>query len=124
MVCFSECGSFLSLTNLFFPFFACSEYNHRLNDQGNCVPIPGQELRASDDSCRNGEAYWWERTAYRKIPYSTCEDGNRLDRGTRHRCPGLQGHSAMFWLMVIVVPFLFAGLVGWWYYRRSGMARG
>lgn len=106
------------------PLLGHSEYNHRLDDDGNCVPIPGQELLASEDTCRNGESSWWERTAYRKIPYSTCDGGTRLDRGRQHNCPGLQGHSAMFWLMVIVIPFLFAGLVGWWYYRRSGMARG
>ena len=86
--------------------------------------IPGEEPLPSDASCRNGESSWFERTAYRKIPFSTCEGGTRLDRGREHLCPGLQGHSAMFWLMVIVIPFLFATLVGWWYYRRSGMARG
>jgi hypothetical protein len=80
--------------------------------------------RPSDDSCRNGEEYWYERTAYRKIPFSTCEDGIRPDRGPAHLCPGISGHGVFFWLFVLVLPFVFTALVAYWFYRRSGLARG
>ena len=86
--------------------------------------ISGLQPLADDDTCRNDEEFWYERTPYRKVPISTCEGGNRLDRGPEHRCPGLRGHSALFWLFVIMVPFAFCALVGFWYYRRMGLATG
>ncbi|KAL6301716.1 hypothetical protein BKA93DRAFT_738184 [Sparassis latifolia] len=98
--------------------FEC-EFNYYKNDAGECVLFPGEQPLADDDSCRNGEEYWYERTPYRKIRYSSCENGLRLDRGAEHVCPGVRAHGAFFWIMVLVVPFMFAGLAGWWYYRRS-----
>ncbi|KAG2031915.1 hypothetical protein BDR03DRAFT_904419 [Suillus americanus] len=85
----------------------------------------------SDDSCRNGEDYWYERTAYRKVQYSTCEGGDRIDRGMQHLCPDIQvpdhipGHDAIFWTMVIVFPIAITALiVAWWWYNKRKMARG
>lgn len=102
-----------------------SEFNHRRNADGECVLVPGLEPLPNDDSCReDGQEFWYERTAYRKVPISTCEGGKRLDRGLEHRCPGLKGHGFFFWLFVLIIPFLFTALVAYWYYRRSGMARG
>ncbi|KAG1874291.1 hypothetical protein F4604DRAFT_1763753 [Suillus subluteus] len=102
--------------------FEC-EFNHVRNGD-ECVLVPGTNSLPSDDSCRNGEDYWYERTAYRKVDYSTCEGGDRIDRGTQHLCPGINGHSAMFWMMVILFPFAITALVAWWWYSKSGMARG
>ncbi|OBZ73619.1 Vacuolar protein sorting/targeting protein 10 [Grifola frondosa] len=103
--------------------FEC-EFNYYKNDAGECVLHPGTQSLPDDNSCRNGEEFWYERTAYRKIPYSSCEGGKRLDRGTSHACPGLRGHGVFFWFMVIIVPCGFAALIGYWWYRRSGLARG
>ena len=86
--------------------------------------MPGTEPLPDDMSCLDGQEYWYERTAYRKIPYSSCEDGERPDRGKRHLCPGIKGHGFFFWLMVLFVPAALATLVGYYYYRRSGLARG
>lgn len=77
-----------------------------------------------DAQCRDGDDYWYERTAYRKIPYSTCENGERPDRGKQHVCPGIKAHGAAFWIFVVIIPFAFTSLVGYWYYRRMGLARG
>jgi hypothetical protein len=68
--------------------------------------------------------YWYERTPYRRIPHSSCEDGERPDRGHRHLCPGMAAHGAFFWLFVIMIPFAFTMLVALWYYKRSGRATG
>jgi photosystem II stability/assembly factor-like uncharacterized protein len=103
--------------------FEC-EFNYVRNGEGECVLVPGTNARPSDDSCRNGEDYWYERTPYRKVLYSTCEGGDRIDQGTRHLCPGINGHSAMFWMIVILFPFVITALVAWWWYSKSGMARG
>ncbi|KAI0923357.1 vacuolar protein sorting/targeting protein PEP1 [Taiwanofungus camphoratus] len=97
--------------------FEC-EFNYYRNDAGECVLVPGTQPLPDDDSCRNGEEYWYERTAYRKIPYSSCDGGLRLDHGSGHVCPGFKAHSGFFWTMVFMVPFAFAALIGWWYYRR------
>lgn len=104
--------------------FSCSEFNYRRDTEGKCVLTEGATPLPSDESCPADEEYWYERTAYRKIPYSSCKDGERIHQGTAHRCPGLKGHSGFFWLFVLVIPFLFASLIGYYYYRKSGMARG
>lgn len=101
-----------------------SEFNHRRDADGNCVLIPGLQPLPNDDTCRNDEEFWYERTAYRKVPISTCNGGKRLDRGPEHRCPGLKGHGFFFWFFVLMVPFMFTALVAYWYYRRMGLARG
>jgi hypothetical protein len=102
-----------------------SEFNYIKNDKDECVLVPGTTPLPNDDSvCKKGEEYWYERTPYRLIPYSSCEGGTRLDRGTAHRCPGVKSKSGWFWMVMLVLPFGFTALVGYWYYRRSGMARG
>jgi hypothetical protein len=60
----------------------------------------------------------------RKIPYSSCEGGLRLDRGRQHVCPAARRHGALWWATVIVTPFMFAGLIGCWWLRRRGGAGG
>ncbi|KAA1470082.1 Oligoxyloglucan reducing end-specific cellobiohydrolase [Dentipellis sp. KUC8613] len=103
--------------------FEC-EFNHERDSNGKCVLVPGTTPLPNDDTCRGDDEYWYERTAYRRIPHSSCEDGIRPDRGKAHRCPGIRGHGFFFWLFVLVLPFGITALVGYWYYRRSGMARG
>jgi hypothetical protein len=101
-----------------------SEFNHGRDASGECVLVSGLQSLPDDDSCKDDDDYWYERTPYRKIPHSTCEGGTRLDRGSPHICPGFKAHSAFFWFMIFLLPFGFTSLIGYWYYRRSGMARG
>ncbi|KAF5379599.1 hypothetical protein D9757_009216 [Collybiopsis confluens] len=103
--------------------FEC-EFNYIRNPDGDCIQAPGTTPLASDESCEGGEEFWYERTAYRKISYSTCDGGDRPDRGKPHPCPGLRHHSGWFWWWVILISFGLAGLVGLYFYRRSGLARG
>ncbi|KAH7908483.1 hypothetical protein BJ138DRAFT_352183 [Hygrophoropsis aurantiaca] len=103
--------------------FEC-EFNYIKNNDGQCVLVPSMSPRPDDDSCRNGEEYWYERTAYHKVLYSSCEAGIRPDRGTAHRCPGIRGHSAFFWIMVVLFPFAVTGVTVYWWYRNGGFARG
>lgn len=86
--------------------------------------VEGTKPLPNDESCRGDEEYWYERTPYRRIPHSTCEDGERPDRGRRHLCPGVAAHGAFFWLFVLIIPFAFTTLVAMWYYKRSGRATG
>lgn len=102
----------------------CSEFNYVRDDAGDCVLLPGLSPRDPDPNaqCRVDEK-WYDLTAYRKIPYSTCVDGKRVDHGTEHICPGVSGHSAFFWVMMLFIPISFAGLIGY-YYNKKGYGRG
>jgi len=104
--------------------FWCSEFNFFRDSDGNCVLVPGTTPLRNDESCKAGDEYWYERTAYRKIPYSSCEDGYRPDRGTAHMCPGFKSKGILFWSFMLLLPFGFTALVAYYYYRRSGLARG
>ncbi|KAF8196799.1 Oligoxyloglucan reducing end-specific cellobiohydrolase [Mycena galopus ATCC 62051] len=103
--------------------FEC-EFNYFKNENDECVLAPGTTPLPNDDSCWSSEDYWYERTPYRKISYSSCDGGERPDRGARHQCPGFAGHSGFFWFLVIMFPIVFVALVAWWYYNHSGLARG
>lgn len=104
--------------------FVLSEFNYERNSEGKCVLSAGRTPLANDDTCRNDAEFWYERTAYRKIPFSSCEGGNRPDLGAKHQCPGIAGHSGFFWWIMVLIPISLAALVGYSYYRRGGMSRG
>jgi hypothetical protein len=101
-----------------------SEFNYVKNSNDECVLVPGTTPLPDDETCMDGAEYWYERTPYRQIPYSTCEGGPRPDHGTPHRCPGFSSKGFWFWFLVLLLPFGFTGLVAYYYFRRSGMARG
>lgn len=104
-----------------------SEFNHVRDGNGNCVLVDGASALTQDTSetciLEPESDNWYERTAYRKIPYSSCEAGTRPDRGTAHSCGGVRGHSAIFWLSVLILPFGFTALVAYAYYKK-GYRRG
>lgn len=104
-----------------------SEFNHIRDSEGNCVLVDGATPLAPDTSetciIYPESDYWYDRTAYRKIPYSSCEGGARPDHGTPHSCGGVRGHSALFWLSVLTLPFGFTALVAYYYYKK-GYQRG
>ena len=80
-----------------------------------------------EEQCNGMEAYWYERTPYRKIPFSSCEGGDRPDRGKQHACPGLiggKGVGAFFWGTIAIIPFAFAALGGWWWFKKGGRTSG
>ncbi|EJT52393.1 signal sequence binding protein [Trichosporon asahii var. asahii CBS 2479] len=112
--------------------FEC-EFNYYRNSEGQCVLVDGAQPLAKDteeEQCYvNGpsDGFWYERTAYRKIPYSSCVGGERPDQGPKHACPGLiggGGKSGMFWATIALIPFAAAGLAGYWYMQKGGRAGG
>lgn len=36
----------------------------------------------------------------------------------------MKSKGPLFWLFILVLPFAFTALVAYYYYRRSGLARG
>jgi len=105
--------------------FECN-FNHVPSADGGCVLAEGAEPLSPDtswDTCDATTRVWYDRTAYRKIPHSTCEGGETLDRGTEHPCPGLASKGFWFWFfMALIVVALTALFSLWW--RRSPYARG
>ncbi|GAC97923.1 hypothetical protein PHSY_005511 [Pseudozyma hubeiensis SY62] len=105
--------------------FEC-EFNHYRDASGKCVLYPGALPLFTDVASQcwaaESDGYWYERSNVRKIPYSTCSGGARLDRGARHVCSNnLAGHGFLWWTTVILCPFGLAGLVGyWWAKKQSG----
>ncbi|CAO1617832.1 unnamed protein product [Sympodiomycopsis kandeliae] len=103
--------------------FEC-EFNHvRDLNTGKCVLQAGLSAlpTSEEEQCRNGEDYWYERTDVRKIPFSSCDGGARPDRGVRHTCSSsYRRHGFLWWTTVILSPFAMAGVVGWWWVKRSG----
>lgn len=105
-----------------------SEFNYYRDKSGKCVLVDGAVALSSNtesEQCLSyNDEFWYERTAYRKIPYSSCVGGERLDHGPQHECPGLVGGglSGIFWGSVAILPFAIAGLAGWWWYSKGGTA--
>ncbi|KAJ7019632.1 vacuolar protein sorting/targeting protein 10 [Mycena alexandri] len=100
--------------------FEC-EFNYTRNDAGECVLTPGTTPLPDDPdaACRADQDYWYERTPYRKISFSSCDGGERPDRGTRHHCPAPAvdtGRSTFSFLMMMFLA-IFVSLV--WSHRRA-----
>ncbi|KXN90322.1 Vacuolar protein sorting/targeting protein 10 [Leucoagaricus sp. SymC.cos] len=83
--------------------FEC-EFNHVRNAEGECVLVPGTQSLPDDTSCQNGDY--------------------RPDHGKAHVCPGFKSKGPLFWLFMLLLPFGFTALAGYYYYRRGGHARG
>ncbi|GAA99449.1 hypothetical protein E5Q_06148 [Mixia osmundae IAM 14324] len=98
--------------------FEC-EFNHRRNAKGECELVEGAFALPSDPgTCGLYDQFWNERTAYRKIPYSSCQGGLQLDKGAQHTCPGHSRHGWFWWIFVVAICGLIAGLFGLWWMRR------
>ncbi|KAK7442773.1 vacuolar protein sorting/targeting protein PEP1 [Stygiomarasmius scandens] len=120
--------------------FEC-EFGHVRDENDECALAPGAASLEDDSAgqCDHGEDSWYGRTAYRKISYSSCEGGDRPDRGPPHPCPAApdeqeddgenepegRRHSVLFWWTVFLIPVVFCvGVYGIWYYCFSGRVEG
>jgi hypothetical protein len=89
-----------------------SDFNHARNANGEFVLVEGTKPLPDDDSCRGSEEYWAHAVpAYYPPHPSSCENGERPDRGRRHLCPGVAAHGLIFWLFVLLVPFAFTTII-------------
>ncbi|KAJ7788937.1 hypothetical protein B0H14DRAFT_3095034 [Mycena olivaceomarginata] len=98
--------------------FEC-EFNYYKNAEDDCVLAPGTSPLPNENTCQDDAEYWYERTAYRKIAFSSCKDGERLDQGLRHPCiRSNNGHGWFFWFVVLMAPLVLVALAGYWYSRN------
>lgn len=104
--------------------FEC-EFNHVRNSNGECVLVDGAQalsIDTAEEQCIGDATHWYDRTAYRKMAYSSCEGGDRPDRGKEHLCPNRAitgGLGALFWASIAILPFALAGLAGWWWVTKG-----
>lgn len=105
--------------------FEC-EFNYYRNDAGRCVLVDGAtplSISTEEEQCDGSSQYWYDRTNMRRIPYSSCEGGDRPDRGKRHSCANAilgGGHGFFWWMFIIVIPFVMAGAAAYWFFvQRS-----
>lgn len=113
------------------------DFNYERGSDGACRLVPGYSPPDHSSICKEmpGTIEYWEPTGYRKIPLSTCEGGQTLDKIEAKPCPGKEkefnqkhrGLHGFGLFMVIVLPIGMAGVIGYimWdhFSKRYGQIR-
>ncbi|KAL3494177.1 hypothetical protein BJX62DRAFT_198701 [Aspergillus germanicus] len=102
-------------------------YNFQPTPDGGCALVPGLQPEDPVGYCRaNPDAIeYFQSTAYRRIPQTTCQGGKILDGIDTLPCPGKEdqyekkhGISGVGLFFAIITPIAAAGLVGYFVYTR------
>lgn len=102
--------------------FEC-DYNYQALPGGECLLVEGLPPPNHIQQCYDNPdlVEYFEPTGYRRIPLSTCQGGNEMDKIVAHPCPGKEdefnekrgiGGFAIF--MITVFCFAAAGVFGYW----------
>ncbi|KAJ4271974.1 vacuolar protein sorting/targeting protein PEP1 [Fusarium torreyae] len=107
--------------------FECA-YNFELDNHGQCSLVPGHEPLSGQEWCKqhSNETSWFVPTGYRRIPLTTCEGGQELDKTSEeHPCAGYEEeferkHGTSGWAIffAIVLPIAAAAAFGWYAWRN------
>lgn len=106
--------------------FEC-DYNYQARADGTCELVPGFQPQDHAQKCRDNpnQLEFWYPTGYRRIPLTTCQGGQELDRLESKPCPGHEeeykkkhGTSGVVLFFAIVVPIAAAAGIGFWVYRQ------
>jgi hypothetical protein len=120
-------SSFVCLTCLL--TISDSDFNYELDNHGACHLVEGLAPQSKAEWCsQNPDAVdWYPPTGYRRVPLSTCVGGMSLEKSPNYEpCKGHEdeferehrGISGIGLFFAITIPFLFAGLAGWWVWRN------
>lgn len=111
------------LTRCFF-----SDFNFELDNHGQCQLVNGFTPITGSEWCDKypNETSYYEPTGYRRVPLSTCQGGNELDKtSTEHPCNGHEDEfkkkhrtSGVVIFLAVIIPFALAGIMGWYVYRN------
>lgn len=92
------------------------DYNYYRDNDGTCKLVPGHSPPDHTKACKEDPELveYWEPTGYRRIPLSTCEGGQELDKSVVHPCPGHhtdfeRRHGGLGWVgivFIILVPLV------------------
>ncbi|KAK5361738.1 vacuolar protein sorting/targeting protein PEP1 [Exophiala xenobiotica] len=106
--------------------FEC-DYNFQPKADGTCALVPGYDPPNHAENCRKNpdQVEFWYPTGYRRIPLTTCQGGQELDKVESQACPGHEqeyekkhGISGAALFFAITVPLAAAAGVGYWVYTR------
>ena len=87
----------------------------------NTSPLPADVDAQCDAHAPDYDGYWYERTSVRRVPFSSCEGGDRPDRGTRHRCPRSAHHGVLgSFFGLVAVGAVIAAAYAFWTKRTGG----
>jgi len=106
-----------------------SDYNYEMDSTHFCHLAKGLEPQSKEEWCRDhpDETDYYKPTGFRRIPLSTCEDGDEYDKlGEPEWCPGREdeflrkhrgpGGASVFF--AVTLPIGLAAAVGWYVYRN------
>ncbi|KAI4235580.1 MAG: hypothetical protein L6R40_006442 [Gallowayella cf. fulva] len=110
--------------------FEC-DYNYEPAKDGSCKLVAGLEPPDHSKVCKEDSARisYFLPTGYRRIPLSTCEGGNELEKYESKEVP-CQGHEkdyeeahrglGGFWIFIlaVVLPLGIASAVGYWVWQN------
>lgn len=114
------------------------DYNFARVSDGTCKLVPGLQPKDPKEMCVNDKVFeYYAPTGYRKLPTSTCQGGQELDKYEPKPCPGKEleynkehgtGISGFNLFIVIFVPVLAFVFALWFVYdkgirRNGGFAR-
>ncbi|KAL8949246.1 MAG: hypothetical protein Q9222_004620, partial [Ikaeria aurantiellina] len=108
-----------------------SDYNFEPAKDGSCKLVsglspPDHSLACKDDPKRMS---YFLPTGYRRVPLSTCEGGNELEKYESKEVP-CSGHEPEFeeahrglggfaiFILAVMLPVGVASAVGWWVWRN------
>ncbi|KAL9003755.1 MAG: hypothetical protein Q9188_003395 [Gyalolechia gomerana] len=108
--------------------FEC-DYNFEPAKDGSCKLVSGLQPPDHSKICKEDpkRISYFKPTGYRRVPLSTCEGGNELDKYEEVPCSGHEEefeekHRGLsgFWLFVlgVLLPVGLASAVGYWVWRN------
>ncbi|KAL8723989.1 MAG: hypothetical protein Q9166_008192 [cf. Caloplaca sp. 2 TL-2023] len=110
--------------------FEC-DYNYEPAKDGSCRLVAGQEPPDHSKVCKEDpeRMSYFKPTGYRRVPLSTCEGGNELEKYESKEVP-CRGHEkdfeeahrglSGFWIFIlgVVLPVCLASAVGYWVWQN------
>ncbi|KAL8916326.1 MAG: hypothetical protein Q9208_008593 [Pyrenodesmia sp. 3 TL-2023] len=107
--------------------FEC-DYNFEPVKDGSCKLVSGLEPPDHSKICQDPKKIsYFKPTGYRRVPLSTCEGGNELDKYEEVPCRGheddfAEAHRGLgaFWIFIlaVVLPVGIASAVGYWVWQN------
>ncbi|CAZ85060.1 unnamed protein product [Tuber melanosporum] len=104
------------------------DFNYQRDKDGACYLVEGLTPPDHQAVCKENKDQdeYWEPTGYRRIPMTTCEGGQELDKSISHYCPGHKkewekkhgGARGFALFLAIIAPITAAAVIGWFVWTR------
>jgi len=100
--------------------FEC-DFNYERKSDNTCKLVQGLSPNDHSAVCKDPNVDEYYKPGYRRIPASTCQGGDELDKLDPKPCPGKKlksGTSGFGLFMAVVIPIVAAGGVGYYVWTR------